>query len=93
MMVKAGYTVVLSVLQASHGAPVGLASVPFSNNKDETLRGENAEREAVPVASDDERRYRMHGGPSPGAPKGNRNAFKHDGYSAEAIGGDVHYRP
>jgi hypothetical protein len=30
-------------------------------------------------------RCRMHGGPSPGAPKGNRNAFKHGRYSAEAI--------
>nr|WP_283807634.1 hypothetical protein [Bradyrhizobium lablabi] len=27
----------------------------------------------------------MHGGPSPGAPKGNRNAFKHGRYAAEAI--------
>jgi uncharacterized protein YjcR len=27
----------------------------------------------------------MHGGPSPGAPKGNRNAFKHGRYSAAAI--------
>jgi hypothetical protein len=27
----------------------------------------------------------MHGGPSPGAPKGNRNAFKHGRYRAEAI--------
>jgi len=30
-------------------------------------------------------RYRMHGGPSPGAPKGNRNAYKHGRYTAEAI--------
>jgi uncharacterized protein YjcR len=30
-------------------------------------------------------RCRMHGGPSPGAPKGNRNAYKHGRYSAEAI--------
>jgi hypothetical protein len=28
-------------------------------------------------------RCRMHGGPSPGAPKGNRNAWKHGFYSAE----------
>jgi hypothetical protein len=27
----------------------------------------------------------MHGGPSPGAPKGNRNAFRHGRYTAEAI--------
>ncbi|MSO64923.1 MAG: hypothetical protein EXQ85_03825 [Alphaproteobacteria bacterium] len=31
-------------------------------------------------------RCRMHGGPSPGAPKGNRNAFKHGRYSAELHG-------
>jgi hypothetical protein len=30
-------------------------------------------------------RCRMHGGPSSGAPKGNRNAFKHGRYTAEAI--------
>jgi len=30
-------------------------------------------------------RCRMHGGMSPGAPKGNKNAFKHGRYTAEAI--------
>jgi hypothetical protein len=30
-------------------------------------------------------RCRMHGGPSPGPPKGNQNAFKHGRYTAEAI--------
>jgi len=30
-------------------------------------------------------RCRIHGGLSPGAPKGNRNAFKHGRYTAEAI--------
>ena len=30
-------------------------------------------------------RCRMHGGTSPGAPKGNRNAWKHGHYSAQAI--------
>ncbi|WP_354116656.1 HGGxSTG domain-containing protein [Bradyrhizobium sp. LA7.1] len=29
-------------------------------------------------------RCRMHGGPSPGAPKGNQNNFKHGYYSAAA---------
>ena len=29
-------------------------------------------------------RCRMHGGPSPGAPKGNKNALKHGRYTAEA---------
>jgi hypothetical protein len=30
-------------------------------------------------------RCRMHEGPSTGAPKGNRNAFKHVRYTAEAL--------
>jgi hypothetical protein len=30
-------------------------------------------------------RCRMHGGLSPGAPKGNKNAFKHGRYCAEAV--------
>ena len=30
-------------------------------------------------------RCRMHGGTSPGAPKGNRHAWKHGRYSAEAM--------
>lgn len=30
-------------------------------------------------------RCRMHGGPSPGAPKGNRNAFKHGRYTRSAV--------
>jgi hypothetical protein len=29
----------------------------------------------------------MHGGPSPGAPKGNQNALKHGRYAAEATAG------
>jgi uncharacterized protein YjcR len=30
-------------------------------------------------------RCRMHGGMSPGAPKGNKNALKHGRYAADAI--------
>jgi uncharacterized protein YjcR len=30
-------------------------------------------------------RCRLHGGKSPGAPKGNKNALKHGRYTAEAI--------
>jgi uncharacterized protein YjcR len=30
-------------------------------------------------------RCRMHGGTSPGAPKGNQHAYKHGRYSAESI--------
>ncbi|WP_408022121.1 hypothetical protein [Sphingomonas lutea] len=31
------------------------------------------------------KRCRMHGGTNPGAPKGNRNAWKHGGYSAKTL--------
>lgn len=31
-----------------------------------------------------QKRCRMHGGTNPGAPKGNRNAWKHGGRSADA---------
>ncbi|WP_420006865.1 hypothetical protein [Tsuneonella aeria] len=31
------------------------------------------------------KRCRMHGGTNPGAPKGNRNAWKHGGRSAETM--------
>jgi hypothetical protein len=49
------------------------------------LWGADKEREPVPIAGDAERRCRMHGGTSPGAPKGNKNALKHGRYTAEAI--------
>jgi hypothetical protein len=42
-------------------------------------------RDRVLVAGDEERPMPMHGGTSPGAPKGNKNAFKHGRYTAEAI--------
>ena len=38
-----------------------------------------------PLAESRYGRCRMHGGPSPGAPKGNRNAWKHGRFSPEAI--------
>jgi hypothetical protein len=47
----------------------------------------SAERETVPVSRDENGRCRMHGGPSPGAPKGNQNALKHGRYTAEATAG------
>ena len=37
-------------------------------------------------------RCRMHGGASPGAPKGNRNALKHGRYTAEAMALQRHVR-
>ena len=45
-----------------------------------TRRGTPYQSPAMPNG-----RCRMHGGKSPGAPKGNRNAWKHGHYSAEAI--------
>ena len=45
-----------------------------------TRRGSPCQSPAMPNG-----RCRMHGGTSPGAPKGNRNALKHGRYSAEAI--------
>jgi len=33
-------------------------------------------------------RCRMHGGPSPDAPKGNKNALKHGWYTGDAIAAD-----
>jgi uncharacterized protein YjcR len=34
----------------------------------------------------------MHGGTNPGAPKGNRNAWKHGRYSAEAVAARHRFR-
>src|SRR4051794_19141566 len=45
-----------------------------------TRRGKPCRSPAMPNG-----RCRMHGGLSPGAPKGNKNAFKHGHYTAEAI--------
>jgi hypothetical protein len=45
-----------------------------------TRRGSPCQSPAMPNG-----RCRMHGGPSPGAPSGNRNALKHGRYKAEAI--------
>jgi hypothetical protein len=49
------------------------------------MRCPDPARDLVPVAGDAERRCRMHGGLSPGAPKGNSNALKHGRYTAEAL--------
>ena len=45
-----------------------------------TRRGSQCRSPAMPNG-----RCRLHGGKSPGAPKGNTNAFKHGRYSVEAI--------
>jgi uncharacterized protein YjcR len=45
-----------------------------------TRSGNSCQAAAMPNG-----RCRMHGGKSQGAPKGNKNAFKHGRYSAQAI--------
>jgi hypothetical protein len=45
-----------------------------------TRRGTACQSPAMPNG-----RCRMHGGKSPGAPKGNRNAWNHGHYSAESV--------
>src|SRR4030081_358289 len=45
-----------------------------------TRSGQSCQSPAMPNG-----RCRMHGGMSPGAPKGNKNAFKHGRYTAEEI--------
>jgi uncharacterized protein YjcR len=45
-----------------------------------TRRGTPCQAPAMPNG-----RCRMHGGTSPGAPRGNRNAWKHGRYSAAAL--------
>jgi uncharacterized protein YjcR len=45
-----------------------------------TRSGSRCQSSAMPNG-----RCRLHGGLSPGAPKGNRNALKHGRYSAKAI--------
>jgi uncharacterized protein YjcR len=44
-----------------------------------TRRGNGCQSPAMPNG-----RCRLHGGKSPGAPKGNKNALKHGHYSADA---------
>ena len=45
----------------------------------------NPDGSAVPIPAMPNGRCRMHGGKSPGAPKGNKNAFKDGRYTAEAV--------
>ncbi|MFD1767986.1 HGGxSTG domain-containing protein [Sphingorhabdus buctiana] len=57
--------------------PEILAQAPRCGAK--TRRGTSCQSPAV----QGRKRCRMHGGTNPGAPKGNRNAWKHGRYSAE----------
>ena len=50
-----------------------------------TMPSTDTPREPLPVARDPNGRCRMHGGKSPGAPVGNKNALRHGRYSAAAI--------
>jgi hypothetical protein len=50
-----------------------------------SMWGANQEPEPMPITGNSQRPFcRMHGGLSPGAPKGNRNALKGGNYTAEA---------
>src|SRR6202022_3891698 len=50
-----------------------------------TVWSADKERQPCRSAAMPNGRCRMHGGMSPGAPKGNKNALKHGHYTAEAI--------
>jgi hypothetical protein len=47
--------------------------------------GAQMEREPLLITGDTNGRCRMHGGTSPGAPKGNKHAFRHGRYTGKAI--------
>jgi hypothetical protein len=49
------------------------------------MRRANKEQDALPISRDAERPMPHDGGASPGAPKGNRNAFRNGRYTKEAI--------
>ncbi len=73
-------------------APTPTAGIPEQSNAKQVahapqpaLRSADPEREPMPVAGRAERPMPDARGPSPGAPKGNRNALKHGRYTAEAI--------
>jgi hypothetical protein len=53
-----------------------------------TRRGNECQSPAMPNG-----RCRLHGGKSPGAPKGNKNALKHGHYSADAAANRRLFRP
>src|SRR6266511_2069091 len=57
-----------------------IAHAPQPAMRARTRKGSRCRSPAMPNG-----RCRMHGGKSPGAPKGNKNAFKHGRYTAEAM--------
>jgi hypothetical protein len=57
----------------------------ITNALQPSMWGKDSEGHALPIAAMPNGRCRMHGGKSPGAPKGNKNAWKHGRYSVEAI--------
>ena len=61
----------------AHAKQITHASQPA---RARTRSGSRCQSPAMPNG-----RCRMHGGKSPGAPKGNKNAFKHGRYTAEAM--------
>lgn len=67
----------MEILTNNPVQPALLASAPRCLAR--TRSGTECQSPAVK----DRRRCRMHGGTNPGAPRGNRNARKHGGYSAK----------
>ena len=59
------------------------SSLPMNLSRRCGARTRNGKRCRSPAMPNG--RCRMHGGLSPGPPKGNKNAFKHGRYCAEAV--------
>src|SRR5262249_30193259 len=66
------------VEEQPHAKPIAYAPEPRCGAR--TRRGSLCQSPAMANG-----RCRMHGGPSPGPPTGNRNAFKHGRYTTKAI--------
>src|SRR5437763_15643923 len=67
------------------GKRVGVRGRPLNVRPDAADGASGVKREAMPLPRDAEREVPVHGGPSPGAPKGNKNALKHGRYTEDAI--------
>ena len=84
---EGGQAIVGNVTQAGGGGveksgeqPHALGYAPAPRCRARTRTGQPCRSPAMPNG-----RCRMHGGKSPGAPKGNKNAFKHGRHTAEAV--------
>ena len=68
------------MIRKSENNPVQLAIHAAPRCGAKTRRGTPCQSPAMPNG-----RCRMHGGKSPGAPKGNQNALKHGNFTARAL--------